>query len=191
MSAASMVSTSTWIWLPNSVQASLYGTNGFGSAFWKWGKGGTYYQDLNVQIDKKFSRSFDLHLMYMNQFYNQTIVEGEGGMVHSDIFVVDAKYKFNRKLTPRGEVQYLSTDDDKGDWWYGLLELSFLPHWMFTVSDMYNSGETDIHYYQGLVTFSTGSHRIQLGYGRTRAGYNCAGGVCRWVPASRGCDTFV
>ena len=164
----------------------LYGTNGFGSAFWKWGKGGTYYQDLNVQIDKKFSRSFDLHLMYMNQFYNQTIVEGEGGMVHSDIFVVDAKYKFNRKLTLRGEVQYLSTDDDKGDWWYGLLELSFLPHWMFTVSDMYNSGETDIHYYQGLVTFSTGSHRIQLGYGRTRAGYNCAGGVCRWVPASRG-----
>ena len=164
----------------------LYGTNGFGSAFWKWGKGGTYYQDLNVQIDKKFSRSFDLHLMYMNQFYNQTIVEGEGGMVHSDIFVVDAKYKFNRKLTLRGEVQYLSTEEDEGDWWYGLLELSFLPHWMFTVSDMYNSGETDIHYYQGLVTFSTGSHRIQLGYGRTRAGYNCAGGVCRWVPATKG-----
>ena len=78
MSAASMVTTSTWIWLAEQRSGELYGTNGFGSAFWKWGKGGTYYQDLNVQIDKKFSRSFDLHLMYMNQFYNQTIVEGRG-----------------------------------------------------------------------------------------------------------------
>ena len=57
---------------------------------------------------------------------------------------------------------------------------------MFTVSDMYNAGETDLHYYNGAVTFNTGAHRIQAGYGRTRAGYNCSGGVCRYVPASRG-----
>ena len=57
---------------------------------------------------------------------------------------------------------------------------------MFTIADMYNSGVTDTHYYQGLVTYSAGSHRIQLGYGRTRAGYNCAGGVCRYVPSSKG-----
>ena len=161
------------------------GTSGYGSAFWKWGDK-TYYQDLNVHIDKKFSRSFTLNLMYMNQFYNKSVVEGEGGMVHSDIFVADAKYRFNNKVTLRGEAQYLNTDDDEGDWLFGLLELSVLPHWMITVSDMYNSGVSKLHYYQGLVTFNAGAHRLQIGYGRTRAGYNCSGGVCRMVPASKG-----
>lgn len=165
------------------------GTDGYGSAFWKWGDDGKYYQDLNIQIDKKFSRSFDLHFMYMNQYFNNAInriAETEDKMIHSDIFIADAKYKFNRKLTLRGEVQFLSTSEDMGNWWYGLLELSFLPNWMFTVADMYNSGVTNRHYYQGLVTFTTGAHRIQLGYGRTRAGYNCAGGVCRYTPSSKG-----
>lgn len=169
----------------NPYNGTFAGTDGYSSAFFKWGDE-TYYQDFNIQIEKPFSRSFRLNLMYMNQFYNQTIVEGHGGMIHSDVFIADAKYRINRKLTLRGELQYLSTDEDDGDWLYGLLELSFLPHWMFTISDMYNSGVTNQHYYQGLVTFSHGSHRLQLGYGRTREGINCAGGVCRYVPASKG-----
>lgn len=169
----------------HTVDGYSEGTSGYGSAFWKWGDA-TYYQDLNVHIDKKFSRSFTLNLMYMNQFYNKSVVEGEGGMVHSDIFVADAKYRFNNKVTLRGEAQYLNTDDDEGDWLFGLLELSVLPHWMITVSDMYNSGVSKLHYYQGLVTFNAGAHRLQIGYGRTRAGYNCSGGVCRMVPASKG-----
>ena len=161
------------------------GSDGYGSAFWKWGDA-TYYQDLNVQLEKKLSNSFKLNLMYMNQFYNKTIVEGEGGMVHSDIFVAEGKYKFNNKMTLRGEAQYLTTGEDEGDWAFGLLELSVLPNWMFTVSDEYNCGETKIHYYSGSVTFNKAAHRIQLGYGRTRAGFNCSGGVCRMVPASKG-----
>lgn len=159
-------------------------TYGYGSPFWQ--TDGTYYQDLNIQIDKKLSRSFKLNLMYMNQLYNKTVVEGHGGNIRSNIFIAEGKYQFNKKMTLRAEAQYLQTDDDQGDWMYGLLEFSLLPHWMFTVSDMYNSGETDLHYYQGFVTFNTGSHRLQLGYGRTRAGYNCSGGVCRYVPASKG-----
>lgn len=160
-------------------------TDGYSSAFWKWGDQ-MYYQDLNVQVEKKMSSAFKLNLMYMNQFYNKTIVEGEGGMVHSDIFVAEGKYRFNNKMTLRGEAQYLATADDEGDWVFGLLELSVLPNWMFTVSDEYNCGETKIHYYSGFVTYNIGSHRIQLGYGRTRAGFNCSGGVCRMVPASKG-----
>lgn len=169
----------------NPYDGTAKGTKGYGSAFWKWGDQ-MYYQDLNVQIEKPFSRSFTLNLMYMNQFYNQTIVEGEGGMVHSDIYIAEGKYKINRKFTLRGEVQYLNTEDDEGDWVFGLLELSFLPHFMFTISDMYNCGETKEHYYQGYVTFNYGSHRLQLGYGRTREGWNCSGGVCKRVPAGKG-----
>ena len=176
------------------------GTDGYGSAFWKWGDK-TYYQDLNVQIEKKLSKSFKLNLMYMNQFYNKTVVEGHGGLIHSDIYIAEGKYRINNKLTLRGEAQYLHTEQDQGDWYFGLLELSLLPHFMFTISDQYNGAEHYYtptvaideakgthkeHYINGSVTFTAGAHRLQVGYGKTRAGYNCSGGVCRYVPASKG-----
>jgi len=161
------------------------GSDGYKSSFFKMGDE-TYYQDIDVQIEKRFTRDFSLAVMYMNQRYNMTIVEGHGGMVNSNIIIADGKYKISPKMTFRCELQYLFTKDDQKDWAFGLAELSFAPHWMFTISDMWNCGDTKLHYYQGLVTYSVKSHRIQGGYGRTRAGYNCSGGVCRWVPASKG-----
>lgn len=176
------------------------GTDGYGSPFWKQGDE-LYYQDINVQLEKKITKDFKLNLMYMNQFYNKTVAEGHGGIIHSDIYIAEAKYRINKKLTLRGEAQYLHTDKDQGDWFFGLLELSFLPHFMFTISDQYNGNEhyyTSLgaedkskgthkeHYINGSVTFTYGAHRLQVGYGKTRAGYNCSGGVCRYVPASKG-----
>lgn len=176
------------------------GTDGYGSPFWKQGDE-LYYQDINVQLEKKITKDFKLNLMYMNQFYNKTVAEGHGGTIHSDIYIAEAKYRINKKLTLRGEAQYLHTDKDQGDWYFGLLELSFLPHFMFTISDQYNGNEhyyTSLgaedkskgthkeHYINGSVTFTHGTHRLQVGYGKTRAGYNCSGGVCRYVPASKG-----
>jgi hypothetical protein len=151
----------------------------------RW-EGETFYQDIDVTLTRKLSQSVKLILMYMNQRYNMTVVEGHGGMVRSNIFIADAQFQLSKKTSLRTELQYLSTPDDKGDWLFALAELSLSPHWMFTVSDMYNAGETNIHYYHGDVTFTMSAHRVQLGFGRTRAGYNCSGGVCRYVPASRG-----
>ena len=34
--------------------------------------------------------------------------------------------------------------------------------------------------------YTHGADRLQLSYGKTRAGYNCTGGVSRYVPASKG-----
>lgn len=163
---------------------STYGTDGYTTKFFKMGD--KFYQDINIQIEKKLTKAFKLNLMYMNQFYNKSVIEKHGETITSNIGVVEGKYQFNKKLTLRGEVQYLATKDDEGDWTYGLLELSVLPYLMFTVSDMWNNGETNLHYYMGSVTFNYNSHRLMVGYGRTRAGYNCSGGVCRYVPASRG-----
>ena len=160
-------------------------TNGYTSKFFKWGDE-TYYRSFDLTLTRKLSKAFKLSLMYVNQQYNKTVVEGHGGTVHTNIYIADGKYQFSPKVTLRGELQYLTTKQDQGDWAFGLLELSLAPHWMFTVSDMWNCGETDLHYYQGLVTYNIGQHRIQGGYGRTRAGYNCSGGVCRYVPASTG-----
>ena len=35
-------------------------------------------------------------------------------------------------------------------------------------------------------TYTHGAHRLTLGYAKVRAGFNCSGGVCRWVPAQKG-----
>lgn len=165
-------------------EGRVIGSNGYKSSFFKMGE--TYYQDIDVQIEKRFTRDFSLIFMYMNERYNMTVIEGHGGMIKSNILIADGKYKFSPKLTLRCELQYQFCKGDDGDWAFGLAELSWAPHWMFTVSDMWNCGETKVHYYQGLVTYSLKSHRIQAGYGRTCAGFNCSGGVCRWVPATRG-----
>ncbi len=177
------------------------GGNGAKSSFFKMGPE-TYYQDINVQIEKKLSRQFKLNFMYAHQRYNQEVVEGHGfDAIKSHIFVAEGKYQFSPKITLRGEAQYLHTKQDQGDWWYGLLELSVLPNFMFTISDQYNAnvptytpngavdeskGTNRVHYLMGSVTFTHKAHRLQLSYGKTRAGYNCSGGVCRYVPASKG-----
>lgn len=165
-------------------EGRIMGSDGYKSAFFKMGE--TFYQDINVIVDKRFTHDFWLIFMYMNQRYNMTVVEGHGGMINSNILVADGKYKFSPKLTLRCELQYQFCDGDEGDWAFGLAELSLAPHWMFTVSDQWNCGDTDLHYYQALVTFNLKAHRFQLGYGRTDDGFNCSGGVCRWVPASKG-----
>lgn len=163
---------------------TMMGTDGYTADFFDMG--GIYYQDINVQVEKKLSKDFKLHVMYMNQRYDKTVIEGSGGVIKSNIGVVDGKYQINKRYALRGEVQYLRTSQDEGDWAYGLLELSIQPRLMLTVSDLWNCGETDIHYYMASVTANLKEHRLMIGYGRTRAGYNCSGGVCRYVPASRG-----
>ena len=162
----------------------IMGSSGRSTSF--FGMGQAYYHDINLIIDKKWNNTLSQTFMYMNQMYNKTVVEGHGGNIHSNIFVLDSKFKINKRYTLRNELQYLHTPDDDGDWLYGLLELSVAPYMMVTVSDMWNTGVTDTHYYSFGVTGNYGSNRLQVAYGRTRAGYNCSGGVCRFVPATRG-----
>ena len=165
--------------------AGEIGTDGYGSPFWAWGDA-TYYQDIDIQLEKRLAKDTKLNLMYMYQCYNQTLLEGHGGMLNSHIFVADVKQKLAPNTTLRVEGQYLASKDGDKDWLFGLAELSLAPHWMFTLSDLYNVGNSRVHYYQGYVTYSGGAHRLQLGYGRTRAGFNCSGGVCRYIPATKG-----
>lgn len=178
-------------------QMALAGTGGYTSKFFKWGDQ-TYYQDLNIQLSRKFSKVFKLNLMYMNQRYNITQIQQHiGGIVHSNIFVADGSYQLAPSTILRVEAQYLQTKQDEGDRLFGLVELSLAPHWMFTLNDMWNCGDNDpimhqgkpnghYHYYQALVTYNIGAHRVQAGYGRVQEGINCSGGVCRKIPAQKG-----
>ncbi|MCH5225360.1 MAG: hypothetical protein J1D77_05140 [Muribaculaceae bacterium] len=163
---------------------SLYGTNGGKTSF--FGMGETYYRDIDVMIEKRIVRDFQLNFSYVNQVYNKTILEGHGGNVHANIFILDGKWTISKKVTGRMELQYLQSKQDYKDWAYGLIEVSVLPYLMFTVSDMWNCGDTGTHYYMGGITGTYKANRLMLSYGRTRAGFNCSGGVCRWVPATHG-----
>ncbi len=166
------------------IDNSIIGTDGTKTSF--FGMGEAYYHDVNLQVEKKWSRSVTQNFMYMNQMYNKTVIEGKGGRINTNIFVVDTKWKIDKRFTLRNELQYLTTPDDEGDWLYGLLELSVAPYIMVTVSDMWNCGVTDTHYYNFGVTGNYRSNRLMVSYGRTREGFNCSGGVCRRVPATRG-----
>lgn len=171
----------------------------YNSSFFNFGEE-VYYQDINIDFDKKITKDFKLNFMYMNQRYNATIVgHAEEGIINSNIFILEGKYQFNKKMTLRAEAQYLLASDytgkedtdpieriNQGDWVFGMLELSVAPSWMFTVQDLYNCGSTKQHYYMVSGVFSKGMHRVQLAYGRTRKGYDCSGGVCRMVPETEG-----
>jgi len=175
----------------NRSNTEMRGTDGAKSKFFK--NGDVYYQDLDLMYEQKYNKQFELHAMYMYQQYNKTIIQNEGGNIYSHIFVADGKYKFNKKYTLRGEAQFLYTEHESGNWGFGLLELSVAPYLMFSASDQIGKCEPEsgvygdvTHYYNFAVTGNYKSHRLQLGYGRTRAGYNCNGGVCRYIPASKG-----
>lgn len=156
---------------------------------------GEYYTDVNIELNKRLSKRWWLNAMLMYQHYNQLTVEGHGGMIRSGIAVADARVNINNNVSMRGELQYLYSPDYWGQWLFALLELSLYHHWMITGEWMYNIGGTeeaaklDIHekhFYTAGLTYSHGAHRAMVGYTKTREGFNCAGGVCRWVPKQEG-----
>jgi hypothetical protein len=111
----------------------LRGTDGYTSSFFKLGEN-LYYQDINLSIDKRINSDFNLNLMYMNQYVDLEVIRNEAaiGVVRTNIFVAEGKYRFSRKATLRSEVQYLNTQQDEGDWVAGVVELSLPPYFMFT-----------------------------------------------------------
>lgn len=167
------------------------GTEGYTASFFGM-TDDVYYQDINLTMEKKLNKKWKLTAMYMYQLYNQEIIEGHannGAIVKSHILVGDASVTVNKNFNLRLEAQYLTTQQDQGDWAYLGLEASLYKHWMLSLSDQYNTGlngGTDTHYFNSALVWTLGSSRLQLGYGRTREGLNCTGGVCRKVPAQRG-----
>ncbi len=167
------------------------GTLGWTSPFFKFGKP-VFWQDLNVKIDKKFSKKFKAIFMYMYQTYDISVLQGhpEAATIYANIGVVEMTYKFDSKNALRWEVQGFWSQQDKGNWLAALLEYTISPNWFFAISDQfnYNNPETnkEIHYYNVAFGYTLRTTRIALTYGRQREGIVCVGGVCRAVPAANG-----
>ncbi|MDD2984226.1 MAG: DUF6029 family protein [Crocinitomicaceae bacterium] len=152
-----------------------------------------YWQDINVNITRKFNKNFSLIFSYFNIRLNNDIskvAEDASGIINSHIGVIEMNYKINKKHALRAELQGLFTKKDKGDWATAVLEYTISPNWFFSVMDQYNYGNSvpdqRLHYLIGSFGYVRESSRFMLSYGRQRAGLFCVGGVCRFVPASNG-----
>ena len=166
------------------------GTLGYKSDYFKIGKE-AYYENFNFEFSKKFNKTFKLIVDYFYIMYNAKVIEGhEQPNIHSHTVVVDMTFNINEKHSLRTELQHMYAKQGEGSWAYAMVEYTIAPKWFFSVSDMYNYGnsisEKRLHYYSVATAFAIGSTRISLNYGRQRAGIFCVGGVCRYVPAANG-----
>lgn len=147
--------------------------------------GNMLYRNINVDLEKQFTRKFKMYLLYCYQEYNPSYGENKSTNL-ANIFVADLTYKWTPSFSTRLELQYLTTYEDQKDWMAALLEVNFAPHWSIYGSDMYNHGDTKTHYYNAGVSYTKSRTRVALSWGRNKAGYVCSGGVCRSIPAYTG-----
>lgn len=152
-----------------------------------------YWQDINVNITRKFNKNLSLTFAYYNIRLNNDISkvsDDASGIIDSHIGVIEMNYKINKSHALRAELQGLFTKQDKGDWATAVIEYTISPSWFFSVMDQFNYGNSEasqrLHYVVGSFGYVRESSRFMVSYGRQRAGLFCVGGVCRFVPASNG-----
>jgi len=172
-------------------------------------EGRNVWLDFNVDVERQWNKSVKTTFLYSFQRWDEEINHYDSPEAHyctSHIFVGDVTYKINKKHSLRFEAQYLASNDYEGDWVAATVEYNFAPKFSFYVSDMWNCEKMQdgaygnyymnletfemehklLHYYQVGGSFTHNSLRVQLSYGRNRAGYVCSGGVCRFQPAYTG-----
>ncbi len=177
---------------------------GYTSEF--FGMGNKYFEDINIEIQKKFSKKLKATLVLSNQFYNKSVIQKPGyPNIMSSIGVLDITYKIRPDKAIRVELQGMLTKldeshldsalqeephEDASDWAYALVEYTHGEHWFVAALDQYNmnpdSSFKSIHYPTFTVGYVKNATRITLSYGKQRAGIFCVGGVCRTIPASNG-----
>jgi len=156
--------------------------------------GELYFRDINLEVYKKINKKIRATGVIAKQSYNKDVLEGKTpgtyGIVESTIAIADISYKIKKGHTVRIELQELLADGGEGSWSMGLAEYTISPHWFFAVQDMYNWGNHDVskqlHYVNINLGYLKGANRIEIGYGKKRAGIFCVGGVCKEVPSSNG-----
>lgn len=152
--------------------------------------GEKYYRDFGLEVRKKWSKNWSSIFMYLDQYYNATVLEGHFEDVNAQILSAESTYQFLDNKSVRLELQHLWADADKKNWMAGTVEFALNNNWSIFGSDMYNYGNDDkdsrIHYYNAGVSFTKGTTRISTSYGRQRGGLLCVGGVCRMVSEAAG-----
>lgn len=168
-------------------------------------EGNPLYREVFTEVNWKYKRKINMTGGVQIQRYNRLVYEQEGeGFLETLIPYVDFLYKLDRKKSVRCELQYMYTGADifghdfrdLGDWLFGLVEFGVAPHWIFTVSSMYNivprfkepNGEfrDPINYPSFGAVYANKGNRYSLRYVKQVEGVVCSGGICRLEPAFSG-----
>jgi len=161
---------------------SDYNTTFFGSSQ-------KYYQEYNFEITKKVKDNLFTNFTYINQYYNGKAIGG-GKLVKTNIIAADVTYLLNEKRSFKVQAEHMWADADMHNWLSGGFEFFYNPRISFYITDAYNYGnliEADqTHYFNVGGTYTKGSIRVALNYGKQRGGLVCVGGICRYVPESVG-----
>ena len=158
------------------------------------------WMDINFDIERQWNKDWKATFLFSRQMRNPS--KGYFGEVNytSNIFVADVTHKIDRKNSVRAELQYLYSNDYEGDWVAALVEYNMAPSLSIFVSDMYNHQRVETDYNKGLdkvnyysigASYTIDRTRVQLSYGRNRAGMVCSGGVCRYTPAYTGFNLLI
>ncbi len=151
------------------------------------------FREIHGNVRYRKPRKYSLVGGFQYLKYNQAIYEAEdlsAPMVEAFVPYAEFLWKFDKKRSLRTEVQYMHTEQDFGSWVFALMEFSIAPHWIITVSDMYNTNPVatteGYHYPTGGVVYVNKSNRFSLGYVKQVEGVVCSGGVCRNEPGFSG-----
>ncbi|MCE3295282.1 MAG: hypothetical protein K0R65_996 [Crocinitomicaceae bacterium] len=174
------------------------------------------WQDFNFNVTRKINKNLNFTLAYFAIRLNNDVAKisndlNAKGIIDAQIGVLETNWKINKKHAIRSEYQMLFTNKDKGDWATLLVEYTISPNWFFGVMDQFNYGnphrqeaidngtigklfspgsasikKADYHFPIVSCGFVREASRFMVSYGRQRAGLFCVGGICRFVPASKG-----
>ena len=147
------------------------------------------YSEINAELRKKWTPKLKSIFTYINFSYNKGFLESKGAdsFINAWIGVAESTYKFQGGKSVRLEMQHLSTNDDARNWVGGTLEYFFNSKFGIYLNDSYNYEEseitenTKIHFFNLGGSYTKGSTRVGINYGRQRGGLLCVGGVCRPV----------
>jgi hypothetical protein len=171
-----------------------------------------YFQDINIEINKKINKKIKINFVVANQTYNKDFLEGhvlgDYGVLNSTILIADLSYKIKSGHSLKLDLQTLKSkqledysahggkyengmeEPAEGDWSMAALEYTISSHWFFAIQDMYNHGNEDaskqLHYITLNAGFIKGANRFEIGYGKKKEGIFCVGGICKLVPSSNG-----
>lgn len=150
-----------------------------------------YYRDLNIEIKNRWSNKIISTITFLDLSIDKGVSlggpVGVQGNIDAKIGVIEINARDNKSRNNRFVVQHLWTKQDRKEWVGFVYEIGLSNNLNFYVSDIWNYGSKDkLHYYNLGGSYSKGSSRVSLNYGRQRGGLVCVGGVCRFVPESNG-----
>ncbi|MDC1326924.1 DUF6029 family protein [Ulvibacter sp.] len=155
------------------------------------GKGPRLFKDFSIEIKKRLTKEFSTVLTFQDVVIDKGVSlggpVGTQGDIKAKIGVFEGTYKFGGGKSVRFVLQHLWSEQDRKNWVASVLEYNFNSRFAVYVADAYNYGGVgDIHYYNAGGSYSKGSTRVAINYGRQRGGLICVGGVCRFVPENTG-----